>query len=166
MTRVGRTGSALALSAIVAVAAAGCAATEPNAAWEEATVVHVVDGDTFDAEFPDGDIERIRPPQIDAPEVDECGYETSGAALEELILGETVDLVPTEHGPGEDPHGRLLRAAEVDGDDVGQLLVRSGLARWVPQYADEDQRLAAMYESAEDHARGESAGLWSSCGWQ
>lgn len=55
----------------------------------------------------------------------------------------------------------------VDGDtfDVGQLLVRAGLARWVPRYADEDPRLAAMYEDAERQARDGGAGLWSSCGW-
>lgn len=156
--------AAYVLSAVFALAAAGCAA-EREAAGEEATVVHVVDGDTFDGEPPGGSVERIRIPQIDTPELDECGYDTSSAALEELILGETVELLPTEHGPDEDPYGRLLRAAEVDGDDVGRLLVRAGLARWVPRYADEDPRLADMYEDAEQHARDQSAGLWSTCDW-
>lgn len=132
---------------------------------EEATVVHVVDGDTFDVSLPGGTTERVRSPQIDTPEIDECGYAESTVTLEELILGETVRLVPTESGPNRDPHGRLLRVAELDGDDVGQLLVRAGLARWAPRYADEDPRLAAMYEDAERRARDEGAGFWSSCGW-
>jgi endonuclease YncB( thermonuclease family) len=54
---------------------------------------------------------------------------------------------------------------EVDGADVGQRLLRSGLARWSRSYAYEDARLAAMYGAAERHAREESAGLWSTCGW-
>lgn len=132
---------------------------------QEAVVVHVVDGDTFDVELAGGAAERVRSPQIDTPEIDECGYAESTATLEELILGETVQLVPTSSGPNRDAHGRLLRAAEVDGDDVGQLLVRAGLARWVPRHADEDARLAAMYEAAEQQARDDGAGFWSSCGW-
>jgi endonuclease YncB( thermonuclease family) len=89
---------------------------------EQATVVDVVDG-----ELASGTTERVRSPQIDTPEMDECGYTKSAAILEELILGETVRLVPTAHGPDRDSHGRLLRAAEVDGADVGQLLIRAGL---------------------------------------
>lgn len=164
MTGFRRSGAAYVLTAVLGLATAGCAAAEQEAG-EEASVVHVVDGDTFDVQFADGTVERVRPPQIDTPEADECGYKTSGAALEELILGETVALLPTEHGPDKDPYGRLLRAAEVNGDDVGQVLVRAGLARWVPRYADEDPRLATMYETAEQRARDRSAGFWAECDW-
>lgn len=166
MTDFRRGGAAFLLSTVLALAVAGCAAAERQAADKAATVVHVVDGDTFDVEFADGTVERVRPPQIDTPEVDECGYEESSAALQELVLGEDVALFPTEHGPDQDPHGRLLRAAEVDGEDVGRLLVRAGLARWVPRYADEDPRLAASYETAEQRAREDGVGFWSSCGWK
>lgn len=131
----------------------------------EARVTHIVDGDTFDVVFTDGRDERIRPPQIDTPEVGECGYAEAAFALADLILGETVDLVPTSAGPDRDSHGRLLRAVELDGDDIGELLVRSGLARWVSRYAHEDGRLAAMYEAAEAAARSASAGLWLTCAW-
>lgn len=162
---------------VVLALAAGCGADrgEPSmvvtgaepapAPTAQATVVHVVDGDTFDVELPDGTEERIRPPQIDTPEVDECGYAESSAVLEELILGEVVELVRTSDGPNRDSYGRLLRAVELDGDDIGQLLVRAGLARWVPRYADEDRRLAAMYEAAERQAREQGAGLWAACAW-
>jgi endonuclease YncB( thermonuclease family) len=159
----------------VSVIGAGCSAdgSQPSAATvdderlssEEATVVHVIDGDTFDVILSGGTTERVRLPQIDTPERDQCGFAEPTATLEELILGETVRLVPTVSGPNRDDYGRLLRAAELDGDDVGQLLVRPGLARWVPRYADEDPRLAAMYEDAERQARDEGAGLWSSCDW-
>lgn len=133
---------------------------------EQAVVLHVVDGDTFDVELPGGSTERIRLPQVDAPELDECGYSESFAAMEELISGETVGLVGTESGPDRDVHGRLLRATRMAGQDIGQLLIRDGLARWVPRYAHEDSRLARMYQDAEDQAREEGAGSWSVCTWQ
>ena len=154
--------------AVIALLGAGCTANgrEPEVVdGEEALVFHVVDGDTFDVEFPGGTTERVRAAQIDTPEMDECGYAESAATLEELILGETVRLVPTAAGPDRDGNGRLLRASELDGDDVGQLIVQGGFARWEPWYADEDPRLASMYELAERQARDEGAGLWSSCRW-
>ncbi|HEX6335879.1 MAG TPA: thermonuclease family protein [Jiangellaceae bacterium] len=153
---------------------AGCAtatrdgSSEPGGVamdGEQAVVLHVVDGDTFDVELSGGSTERVRLPQIDAPELDECGYAESSAALEELVWGETVRLAQTESGPGRDDHGRLLRATWLVGKDVGLLLVRDGLARWLSRYADEDSRLAQMYEQAERQARDEGAGLWSACGW-
>ena len=73
-------------------------------------------------------------------------------------------LVSTKTGPDRDAYGRLLRAVEVNGDDVGQILIRNGLAHWVRDYAHEDTRLAAMYEAAESRAQEESAGFWSTCG--
>lgn len=132
---------------------------------EEVTVVNVVDGDTFDVRLADGGVVRVRPPQFDAPEIDECGYSAATARLEALILGRSVRLYPTEEGPDRDRHGRLLRAAEIDGEDVGRLMVQDGYARWLSRFAHEDLRLAAMYQAAEDGARQRSAGLWSDCGW-
>ncbi|WP_129664660.1 thermonuclease family protein [Phytoactinopolyspora endophytica] len=130
-----------------------------------AVVVYVVDGDTFDVEFTDGVVERIRTPQIDTPERDDCGFDEATRFTEELILGQTVELIPTRDGPDRDPYDRLLRAVEIDGDDVGAILVRAGAARWAPRYANEDLRLAAMYEPAEEQARREAIGFWSGCGW-
>lgn len=132
---------------------------------EQAVVLHVVDGDTFDVELSGGSTERVRLPQVNAPELDECGYAASSAALGELISGETVHLMRTESGPDRDAHGRLLRATRLAGEDIGRLLVRDGLARWVRRYADEDSRLAQVYEEAEHRARDEGAGFWSACGW-
>ena len=132
---------------------------------EEATVTFVIDGDTVDVVLVEDVVERIRLPQIDTPEVGECGYEESTAALEAQIAGQNVILVSTEAGPDRDTYGRLLRAVEISGNDVGQYLIRNGLAHWVRGYAHEDRRLAAMYEVAESNARDASAGLWSTCNW-
>lgn len=133
---------------------------------EQAHVTYIVDGDTFDVILADGTEERIRPPQIDTPEIGECGYEEAAAALEELILGRTVYLASTAAGPDRDSYDRLLRAVEVDGHDVGELLVLAGAARWVPRYAHEDARLATMYEAAERESRSVGAGFWTWCDWE
>jgi endonuclease YncB( thermonuclease family) len=132
---------------------------------EEATVTFVIDGDTVEVVLVEDVVERIRLPQIDTPEVGECGYEESTAVLETQIAGHDVLLVSTEAGPDRDTYGRLLRAVEISGNDVGQYLIRNGLAHWVRGYAHEDRRLAAMYEVAESNARDASAGLWSTCNW-
>jgi hypothetical protein len=42
-------------------------------------------------------------PQVDAPGVDESGYEESAAALKALIAGENVTLAVTEAGPTATP---------------------------------------------------------------
>jgi endonuclease YncB( thermonuclease family) len=123
--------------------------TEPERDGDVARVVHIVDGDTFDVEFPDGTVERIRPPQIDTPEIGECGFAEATAALDELISGREVWLIPTADGPDRDTYDRLLRAVEVDGQDIGEQLIRAGHARWVSRYAEEDSRLAALYAPAE-----------------
>jgi endonuclease YncB( thermonuclease family) len=137
----------------------------PTVTEGEATVTFVIDGDTVDVVLVDDVVERIRLPQIDTPEKGECGYEESTAVLEAQIAGQDVLLVSTEAGPDRDTYGRLLRAVEISGDDVGQYRIRNGLAHWVRGYAHEDKRLAAMYEVAESNARDASAGLWSTCNW-
>ncbi len=128
---------------------------------EKGLVVQVIDGDTLDVQLSDETTRRVRLPQIDTPEVDECGYREATAALAEIVRGESVRLIPTQSGPNLDDHGRLLRIAKVGSTDVGHLLVRSGFARWVPYFADEDPRLAAAYQEAERYARSEGAGLWA-----
>jgi micrococcal nuclease len=144
-------------------AAGGCGSGEVPA--EQAQVILVIDGDTFDVRLGDGREERIRTPQIDAPEMDECGYQQASVVMADLVLGETVELIPTSNGPDRDAHGRLLRAARLDGDDMGEAMVRSGMARWVAGYAHEDRGLASRYKTAERRAERESAGLWAACGW-
>lgn len=132
---------------------------------EHVRVMIVIDGDTFDVRFGDSREERVRMPQIDAPEIDECGYRDASRALADLVLGETVELVATADGPDRDAHGRLLRAVRLNGDDVGERMLRSGMARWVSHYAREDRDLASRYEAAERRAQRESTGLWATCHW-
>ncbi|WP_166352940.1 thermonuclease family protein [Phytoactinopolyspora limicola] len=159
----GRVGAVVCLAAGLV---AGCA-SEERPEGERATVVHVIDGDTLDAQMAGGGgVERVRLPQIDTPERDECGYDDATRLLLDLVLDQDVVLVPTSDGPDRDVHDRLLRAVELDGADVGAELVEAGMARWLSRHAGEDSRLAGVYEEAEDEARREGRGFWTSCGWR
>lgn len=95
----------------------------------EPVQVGVWDGDTIRIES--RSIERVRIFNIDAPELDgKCGYEidlafNSKSRLAEILQGQRVQI----QRQGEDRYGRTLAALSVNGRDVGDQLVREGLAR-------------------------------------
>lgn len=74
---------------ILLLAALACTAAPPAAAQERypATVSHVVDGDTLDAQVSGGPALRVRLIGIDTPEVGDCGADRATTALEQLVLG-------------------------------------------------------------------------------
>ncbi len=65
-------------------------------------VSSVVDGDTF--HIPN---DRVRLANIDAPEINEAGYQKATDMLTSLINGKTVYLDTDQKG-GRDPNGRLI----------------------------------------------------------
>ncbi len=89
----------------------------------------VVDGDTV---WIAG--KKVRITGIDAPETHEprCPREAqlgkaAAERLRALLNSGTVSATPS--GRDKDQNGRLLRDVAVDGRDVGEVLVREGLAR-------------------------------------
>ena len=90
----------------------------------------VVDGDTF---WMDG--VKIRIADIDAPETHpphcarerELGFAAAGR-LQQLLNSGPVTLTSIDRD--EDRYGRKLRNVQVNGSDVGDVLVGEGLARW------------------------------------
>ncbi len=92
-------------------------------AYPTGVVNRVVDGDTVEV---DG-FGTIRVIGIDTPERDECGYEEASAAMEALVLGRQVTLVPGARDD-RDKYDRLLRYIDVDGADAGRAQIASGLA--------------------------------------
>lgn len=97
-------------------------------------VTYVIDGDTF--VLAGG--ERVRILNIDTAELpprSQCDRETAlalaaKARLAELLHGAEV-VVLRSGGRDRDRYGRQLRRVVVDGQDVGDRLIREGLAqRW------------------------------------
>jgi endonuclease YncB( thermonuclease family) len=101
-------------------------------------------------------VERIRLTGLDAPELDQTCTDGAGASwpcgrvasrrLAELVANEDIACA-TE---GRDRYGRYLGRCSVNGDDLGSVLVREGLA-----VAD---RPSYLREDAE--ARGSRLGIW------
>jgi micrococcal nuclease len=96
---------------------------EPEA--RSGRVAHVVDGDTLDVGG-----ERVRVLGIDTPERGECGYAPASRATAELALGRVIQLEADETQAARDRFGRALAYVRLpDGRDLGEVLLRRGLAR-------------------------------------
>ncbi|MGH2948688.1 MAG: thermonuclease family protein [Solirubrobacteraceae bacterium] len=158
------------LAAASAAAPGGCAALEepPSpAAPAVGQVVRVIDGDTIVVRA-DGERLTVRLLGIDTPETHggpvECGGSAASHHLARIApAGSRVRLV-TDPGSGEtrDRYGRLL--AYVDGrrGDLGERLLRAGLA-YVYRYRGRRFSRLARYARAEDDARAQRRATWSGC---
>ena len=116
----------LALAVFIFLTAIGSA--EPARVADE---IKVYDGDTFTLNG-----ERIRIATIDTPELysPHCDAEKRLAKLAKArmrqLLGNGHGLVVIRQ-PGKDRYGRTLATVSVGGSDVGEVLIREGLAsRW------------------------------------
>lgn len=87
------------------------------------TVARVIDGDTV--VMSDGS--KIRLIGIDTPERGQDGFTEASVALEQLVLGQVVTLVPGARDD-VDRYGRLLRYIDVNGTDAGLALIEADLA--------------------------------------
>ncbi|PID51993.1 MAG: hypothetical protein CR972_04330 [Candidatus Moraniibacteriota bacterium] len=116
------------------------------------SVIHIVDGDTFDIE----NGERVRMIGIDTPERGEVYYKEAKEYLKILIHGKKVRLV--KDVSERDRYGRLLRHVYVDDQWINKKMIRDGFARLVT-YAP-DVAHVADFTSAERAARKEHIGLW------
>lgn len=147
-----------------------------DTAWT-GTVVRVVDGDTMEVEFPNGEVDTVRLLGVDTPETsaestspDEFegipetdagrahlrawGAEASAFAESELA-GEGVTVVTG--GDRRGGYGRLLAVLYVDGEDFNERLLTEGYARlYDTEFAKRD-----AYAAAEADARERGAGLWN-----
>ncbi|MEO8883245.1 MAG: thermonuclease family protein [Devosia sp.] len=150
MRRFGRSaGSLLAVLVLLLIAAAiGYFVPAGPPLTGRATVV---DGDTLRL-----DGERIRILGIDAPELEQDCTDASGAQwlcgeaarirMAELLKGADIDCRPG----GRDRYGRVLAHCSNGPVDLGQTMVRAGLA-----VADGD------YFADEAQARNDKAGIWA-----
>ena len=128
-------------------------------------VTRVLDGDTVEAS--DGNINfRIRLAAIDAPERNQPFGKTATLQLQKLIGKHRIQIEPI--GKGRDPYNRVVGNIYVDGQEIGLLLVRQGLATYYrprcrdfpanPKSYHYDPR---PYVTAEQTARAQKLKMWS-----
>jgi len=148
-------------------AAAATATSAPTAVEANATVVRVIDGDTIDVRFDQGE-ERIRLIGIDTPESVkpetpvECFGKEAAAFTESLLPPGTTVRIERDV-EARDDYGRLLGyvVRAQDALFVNLEIVRAGYAQpltFPPNVAHTDEIVAAA-RAAEAADRG----LWSAC---
>ena len=138
------------------------------------TVMRVVDGDTVDIVFRDGETERVRLLGIDTPEtftandpneysnitdmdcLDKWGIFATKFAVQELHR-ETVTIVVDPLAGERGFFGRLLAYIQIDGEDFNSKLVRNGYAR---VYIEGTSSRKNEYVSLQNEAMFMRTGLW------
>jgi endonuclease YncB( thermonuclease family) len=141
VTRVAFAATALLLASIAAAA--------PPAFTGTAVSVH--DGDTLHVIDDAKQEHTIRLAGIDAPERRQPFGTVARDRLAELAKGNAVAVIAGK----PDKYGRTVARIEVEGHDVGHLLVAEGLAWHYTRYSDD-----ASIAEAERAARAARRGLW------
>ncbi len=152
------------------------AAPEPPPT-REATVVKVVDGDTFEVRLERGELAQVELLGMDAPELFnnrpfEYGEISDTLCLDRLgndlrdtvaaiVEGQTVVLVSNSTSvEGIEPGSLVAYVETAEGVDLGGMLVEDGLARAVTS-GDLDRE--AEYVGLQRAAQRGRAGLWGEC---
>ncbi len=176
MSRASRI-AAVWLALLLAAAVAGCdrgslngtaplpPSTPDRTRLVGARVVHVADGDSFEARLSDGRRSGVRIGGIDAPESRQPWADRSRRHLRELIEAQPIwlDVGKT------DRYGRIVAQVFVASPqdpghasvDVGHAQIASGLAWYYRRYGDElPATWRSRYDAAERDAQRRRIGLW------
>lgn len=134
------------------------AATAAQAQVQTVHVIRVVDGDTVVVGTAESLNLKVRLQGIDAPE---CGMPFGPQAqrfLEQLVLGRTVQMMTT----GRDRYGRTVATLAVGGQDVGFVMLQSGLA-WHDRrfHRQRPPGSTSHYDEAQQVAILNFTGLWA-----
>ena len=178
MSRRPRTVLLVALLLVVS----GCVSvgSPPTAEGEgrQATVTHVIDGDTVDVRFADGSTDTVRLLGVDSPELDgrnrpgefegvpdtEAGRRCLGEAAhratafaERHLAGASVRIVVDPAADRRGDYGRLLAYVVLaNGTDLNYRLVETGTARVYDSTFSRSERFYAAEAEAQEARRG----LW------
>ena len=128
-------------------------------------VVAVVDGDTIKVKYK-GKIEVIRFIGFDTPETKDprkpvqCFGKEATKKMQELVSNKTVILKEDPSQGDKDKYNRLLRYVFLqDGTNVGLEMIQDGFAH---EYTyNLPYKYQSDFEEAENHARRDNIGLWS-----
>lgn len=112
----------------------------------------VLDGDSIEVESAGRTIE-VRLVGINAPERDECRGDASRAALEAILEGAQVTLIPAGDDD-QDRYGRLLRYVAADGVPVAEQLLDGGHATVLQGSHERDDLFVSLAEAAAVAGRG------------
>ena len=118
-----------------------------------ARVLEVTDGDTYDVRRSLGGEVTIRLHGVDAPESAQPYGTAATRAARRYIGGKDVRVSVEEIGR----YGRAVASIEVQGGDLGAMLIGDGLAWHYEQYAPNETEYARL----QKQARGAGRGLWS-----
>lgn len=113
-------------------------------------VVSIADGDTFTMLVNNEQI-KIRLHGIDCPEKAQDFGNVAKSFLSEMIAGKNVEVEKLD----SDRYGRTIGMVTIDGVNVNEELLKSGLA-WHYKYYDKNPEWAKL----EETARKEKKGLW------
>ena len=114
-------------------------------------VVAVKDGDTLEV-LGGSKTERIRIADIDCPEMGQSFGSKAKQLTSSLVFRKEVVVKST----GRDRYGRMIGEVFVDGENLGEELVKSGAAWWFQKYSSKG-RLREL----EVEARNKKCGLWA-----
>lgn len=143
-----------------------------------ATVTRVIDGDTIEVRFEDGDEDTIRLLGVDTPETIASNEDPNeyagipdtpngrdwllnwGQEAKEYVRGqldgEQVRVVTDPESDERGSFGRLLAYIYVDGENVNRVLLENGLAR----VYDSPFSFREEFYQAESAAQAEDRGVW------
>jgi endonuclease YncB( thermonuclease family) len=107
---------------------------------------YIVDGDTLDVGKT-----RIRLWGINTPERGEPGYDEAKEFLKNLTANATLDCLAMYY----DRWKRTVASCKIDGQDVGRIMVLSGMAIDYKKYSD------GFYAKDEATARIKGVGFWA-----
>ena len=134
---------------------------------DKVRVVKVIDGDTIRVRFPSGKREVVRVVGIDTPEVyggNECGGKEASAALKSVLKPRTVvNLASDPTQADRDRYRRILRYVAWKGHDMGEAMVRAGLAK-VYVYNHKPFQRTKQYRRSEKAAKRQNLGNYANCG--
>ncbi len=140
------------LAALFLIAPVSNAQVDPGQTFT-ARVTEVTDGDTYDVRRSAGGEVTIRLHGVDAPEsAQPYGTAATGAARR-YVGGKNVRVSVEEIGR----YGRAVASIEVQGGDLGAMLIGDGLAWWYREYAPNETEYARL----QKQARNANRGLWA-----
>ena len=134
------------------------AAPAPSAAYFQARVTAVHDGDSVRATDRHGQRHKIRLAYIDAPELQQAHGMAARDALRRLIDGQQVEVAVLD----TDQYGREVAQIRLHGRDINLAQIEEGHAWHYVSIAKRRQDKAdfAAYSHAEAGARSSRFGLW------